>query len=536
MSDSESEHSNNVDTLDQLIQAEKEKNEKGSVTIKEENVDKVKEEPTDDNVQQTNQSDDSDQDEKPPKLNVDVDEKPSKSKLQMHQQRNIQKVRERQLREQVFGDKNKLLHNLQITAEGGAKKRKKATPRKRPVWDDSDDEGYDLVTKIDNRKRSQVLTDKKAYKKQLENKFQRLLGTPAWAQLDAERAAGADDDSDDDVLRSVGHLATVKSERLPSGQLKFKQLKDLNRETYEEGPLITGIEFHPTSTVCLVAGTRGIATIFSIDGKQNDKLHSMAFENYPIRCCRLNNAGTEAIFGGSHKYFYTYDLIGGQTQRVFLPKTITKMHKFEVSPCGKYIAVIGRFGEIHLLYGSSKELICTMKQEHEATSLAFSRDSRLLFAHSVDSEVCVYDIGEQRLIHRFIDDGCINGTSISISLDGKLVAAASKQGVVNVYNYNDVISKKTPTPEKTILNLTTAISNIKFNHSSEMLAFASNEVNDAVKITHIHSGTVFNNFPGNLSKIGKPQVVQFSPQSGFMAIGNNGKEVLLYRLKHFNNY
>lgn len=528
MSDSESEYSDNVDMLDQLIKEEKEK-----AAIKQEVVDHGK---VDDNADQTNQSSDSDHAEKPLHLKAEKDEKPTRTKLQLKEQRKVQKLREKQLCEQVFGDKDKLLHNLQITADGGAKKRKQSRQHKRPVWHDSDDEGDDVVTKIVDRRRTQEVTDKKAYKKQLESKFQRLLGTPAWAQLDAKRTVRSDDDSDDDVLRTVGHLATVKSERLASGQLTFKKLKDLNRETYEEGPLITGIEFHPTSTVCLVAGTRGVATIFSIDGKKNDKLHSMAFENYPIRCCRLNNNGTEAIFGGSQKYFYTYDLIGGQTQRVFLPKTITKLHKFEVSPCGKFIAVIGRFGEIHLLYGSSKELICTLKQEYEATSLAFSRDSKLLFAHSVDSDVCVYDIGEQRLIHRFTDDGCINGTSVAISSDGKLVAAASKQGVVNVYNYNDVISKKLPTPAKTILNLTTAISNITFNHSTEMLAFASKEVDDALKITHIRSGTVFNNFPGHLSKIGKPQVVQFSPQSGFMAIANHNKEVLLYRLKHFNNY
>lgn len=541
MSDSESD--DNVDLLNQLINEANEKK-----TIKRTVVESVKEESTQDNVDQTHESDDSEQDEKPSNVKIDEDEKPSKlkidndeksskSKLQLQEQRKIQKMRERQLREQVFGDKDKLLHNLQITADGGAKKRKSSKQPKRPVWHDSDDEGYDVVTKIIDSRRTQEVTEKKAYKKQLESKFQRLLGTPAWAQLDAERkAAASDDDSDDDILRTVGHLVTVKSETLPSGQLEFKQLKDLNRETYEEGPLITGIEFHPTSTVCLVTGTRGVATIFSIDGKKNDKLHSMAFENYPIRCCRLNNNGTEAIFGGSQKYFYTYDLMGGQTQRVFLPKTITKLHKFEVSPCGKYIAVIGRFGEIHLLYGTSKELICTLKQEHEVTSLAFSRDSKLLFAHSVDSDVCVYDIGEQRLIHRFTDDGCINGTSITISSNGKFVAAASKQGVVNVYNYNDVISKNLPKPAKTILNLTTAVSNIKFNHSTEMLAFASKEVENALKITHIRSGTVFNNFPGNLAKIGKPHVVQFSPQSGFMAVGNHSKEVLLYRLKHFNNY
>lgn len=524
MSDSDSDIPDGTYLLDQFIKEEKEKR-----AIKSETVDEVKQ-------NQTHQSSDSDADEKPLQPKTTQDVKPKLSKLQLKEQRKIQKLREEQLREQVFGNKDKLLHNLQITADGGAKKRKQSTRAKRPVWHDSDDEGEEVVTKYIDKRRTQVLAEKKVYKKQLESKFQRLLGTPSWAQLDGKRSTADDDDSDDETLRTIGHLATTKSDRLPGGQLQFKKLKDLNRETYEEGPLITAVEFHPTSTVCLVAGTRGVATIFSIDGKKNDKLHSMAFDNYPIRSCRLRNDGNEAIFGGSCRYFYTYDLIGGQVQRVFLPKTLTKLDRFEVSPCGKYIAVIARYGEIHLLYGTSKELICTLKQEHVATSLAFSRDSKLLFAHGVSSEVCVYDIGEQRLIHRFTDDGCINGTAITINSDDQLVATASKQGVVNVYNYNEVISKKLPTPVKSIMNLTTAISSIKFNHSSEMLALASNEVDSAVKMAHIRSGTVFNNFPNNLSKIGKPHVVQFSPQSGFMAIGSHSKEVHLYRLKHFNNY
>lgn len=530
MSDSDSEYSDSVDMLDQLINEENKK-AANTVEIKEENIFEIKVEKR--HADDTDSSDhvEHESDKTNPSAVVSNDKK--KSKLNHKEQMKLRKLRERELRTEVFGDKKKFLHNLKITAEGGAKKRKKTTHNKRkPVWNDSDDEGLDVITRVET-KEIQV-TRKETYKKQLENKFQRILGTPAWADLDRKNCD--DDDSDDEILRTIGHLAHPKSERLIRGQLTFKRLKDLNRETYGEGPSITGVEFHPTSSVSLVTGTRGVATIYSIDGKKNDKLHSMAFDNYPIRCCRLNKDGIEAIFGGSQKYFYTYDLLSGHTERIFLPKTITKLTNFEVSPCNKYIAVIGRFGEIHLLHASTKELICTLKQEHLVTSVAFSIDSKYLFAHCVDSEVNIFDIGEQRLNHRFIDDGCINGTTITISPNGQLVAASSKQGVVNVYNYSNVITERSPRPEKTILNLTTAISSTKFNHTSEMLAIASKEVDDAVKIVHFPSGTVFSNFPGNLPKIGKPHVIQFSPQGGYLAIGSHAKEVPLYRLKHFNNY
>lgn len=444
------------------------------------------------------------------------------------------RVREQQLTEQIFGDKSRYLERLDVVTKE-IKAEPAADKKRKPVWHDPADEGRDLITRVDNYKCE--VTQKEVYKKQLEGKFRRLIGTPAWANLDRnQKSAAADSDDDDDILQTVGHIAAPTAEHLAGGLLQFKRMKDLNRETYAEGPLITDVRFHPGSSVSLVSGTRGLATIYSIDGKKNSKLHSMEFKNFPIRRCRFTKAGDEAIFGGSQKYFYTYNLIGGQTQRIFLPKVITKMTNFEISPCEQYVAVVGRFGEVHVLYAGTYELVCTLKQEHDATSVAFSADSKYLFCHCVDAEVSIFDIGQRRFVHRFIDDGCINGTHISISPNGRMVAAASQQGVVNVYNYDDVFQTKIPRPQKSIMNLTTAISSTVFNHSSELLAIASKEVEDAVKIVHFPSATVYRNFPAMNSHLGKPGVINFSPQSGYLAIGNSDKHVSLFRLKHFNNF
>lgn len=495
--------------------------------IKEENdeepLDEVKQESKD----EADESEDEDKKPTPPADSSDV----KRTKLSSKEQRKLIKLQEQQLKEDVFGNKSSYLKGLETLADG-VKKKKKSVNKRKPVWNDDDDEGKDVVTRIDDYKCE--VTQKEVYKKQLENKFQRILGTPAWADLN--RAKKTDEDSDDEILRTVGHIAHIKSDKLISGQIQMKKLKDLNRESYAEGPSITGVAFHPGSSVGLVTGTQGIATIYSIDGKKNDKLHSMAFKNFPIRCTRLSKDGNRTIFGGSQKYFYTYDLLSGQTQRIFLPKTITKMHNFEVSPCGKYIGVIGRFGDVHLLFANTFELLCTLKQEHDATSLAFSNDSKYLFTHCVDNEVNIYDIGEQRFVHRFSDDGCINGSTVTISPNGQLLAASSQQGVVNVYNYSDVLHQKYPQPQKTIMNLTTAITSTTFNHTSELLAIASKEVEDAVRIVHFPSGTVYHNFPAANSNIGKPNVIQFSPQSGFFAIGNGDKQVPMYRVKHFHNF
>lgn len=440
---------------------------------------------------------------------------------------------EQKLIHNLFGNKEKLLQRFDEDEVGLESQEPVA---RQPVWQDSDDEGLHADDVIDyERKGAPVVRKQGKYKVYLEQTFQHVLGTPAWAKIDRV----ADEDSDDEqLLRTVGHLAkpTQQQGQLLPTTLQFKRMKDLNRATYAEGPSITGLEFHPTSSVALVTGKSGVATIYSIDGRKNEKLHGLQFDNFSIKSCRMTRSGTEAIFGGSKKFFYTYDLISGETQRTFLPRSITKMSHFELSPNGRFISVCGRFGEIHLLDTNTKELIVTMKQEHLCSSMAFSVDSNQLLAHSSDAEVTVFDLRMHKAIHRFNDEGCVNGSSIKVSPNGRLLATGSEQGVVNVYDFDQITKSTNPKPIKTVFNLTTAITSAEFNHSSEILAIGSNHISDAVKLVHFPSGSVFANFPGQQGNIGKPNVLRFSPLSGYLAIGNLNKEVSLYRLKHFSNY
>lgn len=475
----------------------------------------------------------------------DVDEKPQK-KLKLDVIDNdlaetwVKSDMEKKLMYDLFGDKKQLLSKLAGTDAAAIPDNEKVDAdtddRRKPVWHDSDDEDLhcDDVINYEN-KGAPVVRKLGKYKVHLEKTFSNVLGTPAWADLNRKPE---EPESDEEILQSVGHLATATSStKLKPNQLQFKRMKDLNRATYAEGPGITGIEFHPTSSVAVVTGAPGVATIYSIDGKQNDKLHSMSFKNYPIKMCRINRiSGTEALMGGSKKFCYSYDMMTGSTQRIFLPTGITKMSQFEVSPCGEFICIIGRFGEVHLLSYSSKELLCTLKQEHPSTAVSFSIDSRQIFSHGNDAQVTVFDIRQQRAQHRFYDEGCVNGSSLAMSSSGRFLATGSEQGVVNVYEMDGLMGSVWPKPTKTVFNLTTAITSLQFNHSSELLAIGSKHIDDAVKIVHFPSGSVYQNFPGMQGNVGCPSVVSFSPQSGYFAIGNLKKEVTLYRLKHFNNY
>lgn len=177
-----------------------------------------------------------------------------------------------------------------------------------------------------------------------------------------------------------------------------------------------------------------------------------------------------------------------------------------------------------------------MKQEYQSTAINFSQDSKKLFSHSDDNEVTVYNLCAQKIEHRFVDDGCVNGTSLTISPNGKFVATGSRQGFVNIYNYDDIFANKYPTPVKAISNLKTEITELKFNPTSEMLAICSAETDNAVKMIHFPSATVFSNFPSQLDNIGRATTVAFSPASGYFAVGTIATTVPLYRMQHYANY
>lgn len=416
-------------------------------------------------------------------------------------------------------------------------KSSKSTVKRKAAWSDNDDEDILLGEVKKETKHTGPLghlNKEESYKEYLQNRFERITSAPKWADLDYE----AEKDSDDELLTTVGFLqkSDASSINLKPDNLSFKKLKDLNRDTYAEHS-ITSIQFHPTSTAALVTGNSGVASIYAIDGTKNEKLHNIRFNNYPIFCAKLYDGGTKAIFGGTKPYFFSYDLMETSEKTYKFPKNaITHFAKFEISPCEKYMAVIGRFGEIHLLNLKSKELIHTFKQEETGTEIKFSKDSSKIYSHSSGSIVNILNIKTQRIEHTFTDEGCVHGSCLDIDPSGNFIATGSREGVVNLYKMEDVSASNHPKPIKTLYNLTTAISDVKFNSTSEILGFCSEHVPGAVKLLHCASGTVFSNFPGFQNKLEKINMIEFSPSSGYMALGSCFKEAHLYRLKHFKNY
>lgn len=92
-------------------------------------------------------------------------------------------------------------------------------------------------------------------------------------------------------------------------------------------------------------------------------------------------------------------------------------------------------------------------------------------------------------------------------------------GTVNVYEVGASGSLK---QVKTIGNLTTSITDLKFNPTSQMLAYSSKWKKNALRMIHLNSMTAFQNFPGAAQGILKyPFCLDFSNTSEYLAMGND---------------
>ncbi|XP_030370954.1 U3 small nucleolar RNA-associated protein 18 homolog [Scaptodrosophila lebanonensis] len=453
----------------------------------------------------------------------------------------------------IFGDKQSYISNLakavgkkyatsdnenktddeQADSEDPSRKRKAA-------WTDSDDDDLqvgDVKRQTRYTGPIQHLRKDKSYKQFLEARFARTSVQPKWASLEMKPKQGDSDESEDEpLLKTVGFIDhKAKRRQLREKLLKSKRLKDVNRMSYNEG-VITSLQFHPTSTAALVSGKNGIASIYALDGTKNEKLHSIRFRKFPINCMRIAPCGTKAYFGSSMPFYYSYDLLEAKETKLKLPRGIHKFDIFEVSPCGKYIAVSGKFGAIHLFATSCNELLHSFKQEGHCRGMCFTADSQHLLTCGHSNSINILSLRQNKVVHTFLDDGCVTGQALQLAPNQRLLATGSTEGVVNVYDYESVYQSNTPMPEKRFMNLRTSISHVQFNHTSELLAMSSKHAPNALKVAHFPSATVYSNFPLPNESLGHVTTTAFSPSSGFLALGNSDGKVPLFRLHYFKNY
>jgi U3 small nucleolar RNA-associated protein 18 len=146
-----------------------------------------------------------------------------------------------------------------------------------------------------------------------------------------------------------------------------------------------------------------------------------------------------------------------------------------------------------------------------------------------------WDVKSRQCLERFPNgDGTITS---SLSASFKNLAVGAESGVVNLYSEHQKSSLMggEKAPLKSIMNLHTSADCVRFNTDGQILAMSTQRDKDGVKLFHVPSKTVFSNWPTSKTPLGYVWSIDFSPQSKFLAIGNDKGRCLLYKLKHYNN-
>lgn len=417
----------------------------------------------------------------------------------------------------------------------------------KPVWVDEEEEKTSVNIASVNRLRKlrkeedESVISGSEYVSRLRAHHIKLNPGTEWAHLGSQPKVyySSDYESDveelDDILRTNEDLVVKSDRKLLPGLLEYSRLVDANAEDPSNGP-INSVQFHKNAQLLLSAGLDRRLRFFQIDGKRNTKIQSIFLEDCPIRKASFLPDGSQVIISGRRKFFYSLDLVKAKVNKIgpLTGREEKSLEYFEVSPDSNTIAFTGNEGYILLVSSTTKQLIGTLKMNGTVRSLSFAANGHHLLSFGGDGHIYHWDLRTRACFHKAIDDGCVNGTTLSTSPNGTLFAAGSDSGVVNVYNREAFLGGKRK-PIKTIENLTTKVDFLKFNNDAQILAIGSGMKKNSLKLIHIPSFTVFSNWPPPNRTLHYPRSLDFSPGGGFMAFGNAAGKVLLYKLHHYQH-
>lgn len=420
-------------------------------------------------------------------------------------------------------------------------------PIRHAAWIDEDDEieeDVDVTHRFrkDLVKGAETSLSKTGLQQRMKDRFQAAMGgTPAWAQTDSTKTRtkpDEDSDSDEDLTTKTGNF-TRKSHTLSKGIIKMKKCADVNISRKSSDSL-TSVQFHPHAQVAMTTGIDQSLSLFQVDGDSNPLVQSLFLDHFPVHRARFCSDGLSLMATSfRNKLFYLYHMTEGKVTPVSGVRGLNeaRVKEFSVCPVGDTVLLWGSRGYMHLLTLKTNEVVRSLKLNGDVSAVAFSSDGKTVFSSSDDGEVYVWDLGSSRCLNRFTDDGCVKSTSMAASPNGRFLATGSQSGVVNVYSVDSCLSSAQPKPLKSVMNLLTPCTSLSFNPSSELLALGSRATDEALKLLHVPSLSVFSNFPVSKRKVCfRVQDVAFSPNSGFFCFANNKGHAPLYRLLHYKDF
>ncbi|KAF2031001.1 WD40 repeat-like protein [Setomelanomma holmii] len=443
----------------------------------------------------------------------------------------------------------------------------------------------------------------KEYSRRLRKQYERIYPTPDWAlhatgkkrrrtmdEDESEEGSASDMDMDEEDLSSqpLARLlkdadilsrntrGPVKRRKLQAGTVDIQRLKDV----LKAGPsAITSLSFHPTYPLLLSSGPSSTLYLHHVNPNPpnpNPLLTSLHIKRTPLTTTTFHPSASDSriFLSARRRYFHIWNIAIGKVEKVSRiyghQHEQRTMEDFSLSPNGKYMALRGSSrkggGVINFLDAATLQWVTQARIESRGgvADFAWWQNGQGLVIAGKNGEVTEWSV-EQGVIGRWNDEGAV-GTNV-IALGGKSgrekwiggdrwVAVGSSSGVVNVYDRrawsennsadgNGAVDAnngipKAPKPLRALQNLTTPTSHLAFSPDGQILAMASRWKNNAMRLVHLPSATVYKNWPTEKTPLGRITSVAWGRPSeedekegsfALLAVGTEAGHVRLWEVR-----
>jgi U3 small nucleolar RNA-associated protein 18 len=192
---------------------------------------------------------------------------------------------------------------------------------------------------------------------------------------------------------------------------------------------------------------------------------------------------------------------------------------------------------------------CRIDSRGGVADFAWWRDGNGFAVVGKNGEVSEYDIETRRVVMRWMDEGAVGTTVISLGGDdaqqclgrSRWVTVGSSSGVVNLYDRRGWANKtaaveeqqvdQRPKPARMFDQLTTPISHLEFSEDGQMLVMSSRWKKNALRLVHLPSCTLYRNWPTDKTPLGRISSVAVSPDGGYLAVGNEQGKIRLWEIR-----
>ncbi len=430
------------------------------------------------------------------------------------------------------------------------------------AWKDSEDEEIsisllqsDKMKKLRKKETDSTISGK-AYISRLRSQFEKIYPRPQWADATFEKDDDEDNEgSGDEEIQSddekteqgdVKALAKIlqkthsfqnnkNSKLLPPTKLDITRLKDANQK-HPSKAAIQSLSFHPTHPLLLTGGYDRTIRIYHVDGKINNVVTTIHLRDTPIQTAKFNqnNQINKVFAGGRRRYMYSWDLQTGAVEKISRlyghEDTQRSFENFKVSPKGSFIGLVGNSGWVNIISSATSLYIQGFKIEGTIVDFDWSANEDFIVAINSTGDIWEFSLKTKIVVKKWRDETGVGITKVRLGgKNDRWCAVGSDSGIVTVYDRLNSTKK----PIGTLDQLVTSISTLEFSSDGQMLCIASRAKKDALRLVHLPSCKVFQNWPTSGTPLGKVTAASFSPNNEMLSVGNEAGKVRLWRLNHY---